>query len=104
MLFGIAACILVLPTISSIFLTRHDIAMMHFGVQCRTSAGVAIFRHSLKLNSASRQGLSTGEVITLFSNDANKTEIFLKMMATLIVAPFQVALCLFLIYGQVLRR
>ena len=81
--------------------TRHDVAMLHYGVRSRTGVGVAVYVHSLRLTSAARQGVATGEIVNLFSNDALKVELFMKFMAFIVVAPAQVSLCLYLIYTQV---
>jgi ABC-type multidrug transport system fused ATPase/permease subunit len=60
-----------------------------------------VYRHALKLTSASRQGVSTGEVVNLFSNDALKVEQFMRFVSYIIVAPIQIAVCMWLIYLQV---
>lgn len=71
-LMAMTAALLVLPVCASLCQTRHDVLMVHYGLQARTAAAVAIYRHSLRLTSAARQGVSTGEVVNLFSNDALK--------------------------------
>jgi ABC-type multidrug transport system fused ATPase/permease subunit len=93
--------LLIVPIIGSVFQTRHDVLMSKYGLRCRTAASVAIYRHALNLTSAARQGVTTGEIVNLFSNDALKVEMFMKFMSYLVVAPLQVALCLYLIYTQV---
>jgi len=67
--------LLILPVCASLCQTRHDVLMVHYGLQARTAVAVAIYRHSLNLTSAARQGVSTGEVVNLFSNDALKVSI-----------------------------
>jgi ATP-binding cassette, subfamily C (CFTR/MRP), member 4 len=91
-LMVMAAALLVFPVIGSICQTKHDVMMLHFGLRARTAVAVAIYRHALRLTSAARQGVSTGEVVNLFSNDALKVELFMKFMAFMVVAPVQVRL------------
>ena len=101
LLAGITAGLLVVPMIASICQAKHDVIMLHYGLRSRTAVTVAIYRHSLKLTAAARQGVSSGEVVNLFSNDAMRVEMLMKFMAMIFIAPIQVIVCLYLIYTQV---
>ena len=96
-----AVIMLVFPIIGAVAQTQYDVKQVHFGVQCRTAVAVAVYKHALRLTSAARQGVTTGEVVNLFSNDALKVEMFMKFMAFIFIAPIQIAVCLYLIYVQV---
>lgn len=97
----ISVALLVLPVCGSVSLTKHDVMMLHAGVRSRTAVSVAVYRHALKLTSAAKQGVSTGEVVNLFSNDALKVELFMKFLGFIFIAPIQIGLCLWLIYSEV---
>ena len=97
----ICAVCVVAPVTASILQAKHDVTMIHFGLRARTAVTVAIYRHSLELTSAARQGVSSGEVVNLFSNDAMRVEMLMRFMSMIFVAPAQIVLCLYLIYTQV---
>lgn len=95
-----AVCALA-PVLASVLQAKHDVMMIHFGMRCRTAATVAIYRHSLELTAAARQGVSSGQVVNFFSNDAMRVEMLMRFMSMIFVAPAQIVLCLYLIYTQV---
>ena len=72
MLLVLAILLLVVPCMASALAIRYDVMQVHNGVRARTAVAVAVYKHSLKLTSAARQGVSSGEVVNLFSNDALK--------------------------------
>jgi ATP-binding cassette subfamily C (CFTR/MRP) protein 1 len=45
--------------------------------------------------------MSAGRIITMFSDDTNQIRNFIMQMCTTIVAPLQIAVCLYFVYGQV---
>ena len=72
MMLVLAILLLVVPCMASALAIRYDVMQVHNGVRARTAVAVAVYKHSLKLTSAARQGVSSGEVVNLFSNDALK--------------------------------
>ena len=95
-------CLLfVLPMVQSILLAHSNIIMVHCGAEVRNFLICAIYRKSLVLSSSSRQTISTGRIVTMFSEDTNQIRNFLFFLANTIVAPLQIGACLYLIYRQV---
>lgn len=89
------------PAAGAICLGHSNVILAHIGAQVRNILINAIYRKSLKISSFSRQSLSTGHIITMFSEDTNQIRNFIMQMCTVIVAPLQIAVCLYFVYGQV---
>lgn len=75
--------------------------MAHISVEFRNVLVNKIYRKSIALSPAARQNSSTGQIITMFSNDTKQLQLFLFFMNNAIVAPFQIIIALALIYQQV---
>jgi len=98
----ILVCLLfVCPMASSIALAHSNATMAHVGAQMRNMLIGAIYRKSLRLSSASKQTVSTGRIITMFSENTNQIRMFMNFICNTVVAPIQIAVCIFLLYGQV---
>lgn len=75
--------------------------MAHISVEFRNVLVNKIYRKAILLSPAARQKSSTGQIITMFSNDTKQLQLFLFFMNNAIVAPFQIIVALALIYQQV---
>ena len=60
-----------------------------------------IYRKAILLSPSARQKSSTGQIITMVSNDTKQLQLFLSFMNNVVVAPFQILLALALAYQQV---
>ena len=85
----------------SLFSARSNVIMAHISVEFRNILVNKIYRKSMLLSPAARQKSSTGQIITMFSNDTKQLQLFLFFMNNAIVAPFQIIVALALIYQQV---
>lgn len=97
----LVALLFVFPLVSSILLAHSNTIMAHVGCQLRNVLIGVIYRKSLTLSSSSRQSVSTGRIVTMFSEDTNQIRMFVYLLANTIVAPLQIAVCLYLLYEQV---
>jgi ABC-type multidrug transport system fused ATPase/permease subunit len=75
--------------------------MAHISVEFRNVLVNKIYRKAMLLSPAARQKSSTGQIITMFSNDTKQIQMFLFFMNNAVVAPFQIIVALALIYQQV---
>ena len=91
----------VFPMSSSVFLAHSNAITSHIGCQCRNILVDVIYRKSLVISPRTKLVQSTGRIITMFSDDTNQIRTFFFMVANTIIAPFQIAVCLYLIYQQV---
>ena len=90
----------VFPMVQSILLAHSNNIMAHAGAQVRNCLINAVYRKSMVLSSSSRQAISTGRIITMFSDDTNQLRNFLFFVCNTCVAPFQIAVCLYLLYNE----
>lgn len=97
----LVAALFIFPMISSITLAHSNAVMAHCGAQIRNTLIGAIYRKSLTLSPASRQEISTGRIVTMFSENTNQIRLFMYFVCNTIVAPIQIAVCLYLLYDQV---
>ena len=98
----IMICLLFLcPLLASVAVVHSNIIMSHMGCQVRNILINVIYRKSLVVSSYSRQTVSTGRIITMFSDDTNQIRNFLYFVANTIGSPFQIAACLYLLFQQV---
>lgn len=100
-LWTLVLMLFILPILCSICLAHSNRIMAHCGAQVRNVLIGVIYRKSLTLSSASRQSVSTGRIITMFSENTNQIKMFLFFICNTFVAPFQIAACLWLLYNQV---
>ena len=91
----------ILPVIGSILYAHSNNILAHMGIQFRNALTNAIYRKSLKLSPAAKQKQSTGMIVNMFSNDTAQLQRFLFFMNNCTIAPFQIAVCIGLIYQQV---
>jgi ABC-type multidrug transport system fused ATPase/permease subunit len=95
------ALLFVFPVVGSICLAHSNALMAHLGAQIRNTLIAAIYRKSLTISPYYKQAISTGRIITMFSDDTNQIRGFLFFMNNAICAPLQIGACLYLIYRQV---
>lgn len=100
-LWGMTVLLFVFPVVGAISLAHSNGIMAHLGAQFRNVLICAIYRKALKISPSKKLQISTGRIITMFSDDTNQIRQFLFFMTNSIVAPLQVAACLYLIYQQV---
>lgn len=89
------------PMLSSLSLAHSNSIMSHLGCQIRNILINVIYRKSLVVSSLTRQTISTGRIITMFSEDTNQIRNFLYFFCNTSIAPLQIGACLYLIYKQV---
>ena len=75
--------------------------MAHISVQVRNVLVNKIYQKAILLSPSARQKSSTGQIITMVSNDTKQLQLFLSFMNNVVVAPFQILLALALAYQQV---
>eukprot|EP01032_Pedospumella_encystans_P009078 gene9078-10720_t len=91
----------VFPLVSSVALAHSNSIMAHIGTQTRNILIDALYRKSLTISPAKKLEISTGRILTMFSDDTNQIKNFLVFVTNAILAPLQIGACLFLIYQQV---
>ena len=95
------ALLFVFPMVGSIAVAHSNGIMAHIGCQVRNMLIDAIYRKSLTISPAKKQSISTGRILTMFSDDTNQIRNFLFFVNNAAIAPLQIAACLYLIYQQV---
>ncbi len=100
-LWILASLLLVFPFISALTLAHSTAIALHLCAQVRNILTIVIYRKSLRISPYHRQTISTGRIITMFSEDTNQIRNFLLFINFSICAPFQVASYLYLVYQQV---
>jgi ABC-type multidrug transport system fused ATPase/permease subunit len=100
-LWTLVSMLFIFPIIISITIAHSCMIMAHCGAQVRNVLIGVIYRKSLSLSSASRKSVSTGRIITMFSENTNQIRMFIFLICNTIIAPFQIAACLWLLYNQV---
>lgn len=83
------------------FAAKSNCIMAHVSVQIRNVLVNKIYRKAILLSPAARQDSSTGQIITMISNDTKQLQMFLLVMNNVIVAPCQILVALALTYQQV---
>ena len=99
-LWIMVAFLFICSAIGAFCLAHSNVIFAHIGAQVRNILIDSIYRKSLRLSSYSRQQLSTGHIITIFSEDTNQIRVFILQMCSTIIAPLQIAVCLYFVYGQ----
>lgn len=100
-IWGMVVLLFVFPVCGSIALAHSNALMAHMGAQFRNVLICAIYRKALKISPYTKQKLSTGRIITMFSDDTNQIRAFLFFLSNSICAPLQIGACLYMIYRQV---
>ena len=85
----------------SLLACKSNCIMAHVSVQVRNVLINKIYRKAILLSPTSRQKSSTGQIITMVSNDTKQLQLFLSFINNITVAPFQILLALALAYQQV---
>lgn len=100
-LWVMVSLLFVFPVFGSVCLAHSNAIMAHLGAQIRNTLIGAIYRKSLKISPYYKQTISTGRIITMFSDDTSQIRAFLFFINNSLCAPLQIAACLYLIYRQV---
>jgi ATP-binding cassette subfamily C (CFTR/MRP) protein 1 len=100
-LWILVALLFVFPLLSSILLAHSNAIMANIGSQTRNMLIDSIYRKSLTISPAKKLAISTGRILTMFSDDTNQIRNFLFFANNAALAPLQIAACLYLIYEQV---
>ena len=95
------ALLFVFPLVSSIALAHSNAIMAHIGAQTRNMLIDVLYRKSLTISPAKKLEISTGRILTMFSDDTNQIRNFLFFLNNFALAPLQIGACLYLIYQQV---
>lgn len=100
-LWVMVALLFVFPVFGSLCLAHSNALMAHLGAQVRNTLICAIYRKTLKISQYQKVLISTGRIVTMFSDDTNQIRQFLYMVCNTIVSPLQVGACMYLIFLQV---
>eukprot|EP01032_Pedospumella_encystans_P017357 gene17357-19780_t len=95
------ALLFVLPMVSSFALAHSNTTMLGIAAVARNMLVAALYRKSLTISAAKKLEISTGRILTLYSEDSKQILSVVGSLHTAILAPFQIATCLYLIYRQV---
>jgi ATP-binding cassette subfamily C (CFTR/MRP) protein 1 len=100
-LWIIISMLFVFPMVGSIALAHSNAIMAHIGAQVRNILIGIIYRKALTISPAKKQSISTGRILTMFSDDTNQIRQFLFFLNNSVIAPLQIGATLYLIYQQV---
>ncbi|CAM9244868.1 unnamed protein product, partial [Ectocarpus fasciculatus] len=100
-LWILVAGMFLVPMVASLMQSQSNAIILRIATRIRNVLVNAIFRKALLLSPDSRQQQSTGKIINMFANDTKQIQFFLYVVNNMIVAPFQIAAILYLIYAQV---
>jgi ATP-binding cassette subfamily C (CFTR/MRP) protein 1 len=100
-LWILVAMLFVFPMVGSITLAHSNAIMAHVGAQVRNILIGVIYRKSLTISPAKKQTISTGRILTMFSDDTNQIRAFLFFLNNSLIAPLQIGATLYLIYREV---
>lgn len=100
-LWLMVAFLFIFPMVASIALAHSNAIMCNIGSQVRNTLINIIYRKSLVISPYCKQTVSTGRILTMFSDDTNQIRNFLYFANNFVLAPLQIGACLYLIYEQV---
>jgi ATP-binding cassette subfamily C (CFTR/MRP) protein 1 len=100
-LWGLVAAMFIVPMFASLLQSQSNAVILRMATHIRNALVDAIFRKALLLSPDSRQQQSTGKIINMFANDTKQIQFFLYVINNMVVAPFQIAIILYLIFLQV---
>lgn len=100
-LWALVCAMFVVPMVASLMQSQSNAVIIRMATQIRNALINAIFRKALLLSSDSRQQQSTGKIINMFANDTKQIQFFMYVVNNMVVAPFQIAIILYLIYLEV---
>jgi len=95
------ALLFVLPMVSSLALAHSNLLMVIIAAITRNVFIDVLYRKMLTISTAKKLEISTGHILTMFFDDSKQIFTFLVSLHNTILAPFQIATCLYLIYRQV---
>lgn len=97
---GVFYAVLMFVTASaqSLILSSYFQRMYIIGMRIRTCLISAIYRKSLVLSNAAKKESTTGEIVNLMSNDAQKFMELMVFLNMLWSAPYQIALALYFLW------
>ena len=98
-LYGYAALLLASNLVYAVTASHESIMLAVFGLKCRNKLMGALYRKTLRLSSGALQTESSGRIVTLMSNDAQKLQEFLPALHNLWGSPALVAAALWLLYS-----
>jgi ABC-type multidrug transport system fused ATPase/permease subunit len=103
-----ARCSVSIRVIRTLTCPLHlPISMQYFhrcfrtGMRIRSAIISAVYKKALRLSSAARQKSTVGEIVNLMSVDAQRFQDVTTYLHTLWSGPFQIALCLYFLYGAI---
>ena len=95
------ALLFIFPIVSSLTLAHSNLLMCGAGSQTGNFLIDALYRKSLTISSAKKLEISTGRILTMFSDDGKQIKVFMASFHNAVIAPFQIGACLYLIYREV---
>ncbi|XP_054166166.1 ATP-binding cassette sub-family C member 4-like [Oppia nitens] len=97
-----AAVGIVLASILDRFVINHITFCntLRMGMRMRVATSALIYRKSMKLSRSSLGKTTVGQILNILSNDVNRFDEFSYYSHSLVVAPLQSALILYLLWGQ----
>ncbi|KAK8776949.1 hypothetical protein V5799_029711 [Amblyomma americanum] len=95
-----AVLMFVTASVQSLVLSRYFHRMYIVGMRIRTSLISAIYRKSLVLSNAAKKESTTGEIVNLMSNDAQRFMELMVFLNMLWSAPYQIALALYFLWQR----
>jgi len=98
-LYGYAALLLASNVVYSVTASHENIMLAVFGLRCRNKLMGALYRKTLRLSSGALQSESSGRIVTLMSNDAQKLQEFLPALHNMWGSPALVGAALWLLYS-----
>lgn len=93
-----AALMFTTASVQSLVLSRYFHRMYIVGMRIRTCLISAIYRKSLVLSNAAKKESTTGEIVNLMSNDAQRFMELMVFLNMLWSAPYQIALALYFLW------
>lgn len=91
----------VAPLVQAFIETNYTYQLEKIGVGFRNTLMAAIYRKCLRLDNAALAKVSTGKIVTLMSNDAQKLQEVTQMIHSLWGSPILIIVVTVLIYQQI---
>ncbi|KAK8759791.1 hypothetical protein V5799_028949 [Amblyomma americanum] len=95
-----AALLFVTASVQTLMNSRYSYLKNITAMRIRTSLISAIYRKSLVLSNAAKKESTTGEIVNLMSNDAQRLMELILYLNMLWSAPYQIALALYFLWQQ----
>ena len=100
-LWLLVALLFVFPVLGAIAITQSSTMTHIISRQFSSMLLCSIYRKALVLSNTSRQTSSAGQIINMFSNDTMNVVQISFYIGLFVIAPLQIAFCLYFIYRQV---